>query len=941
MAETPRRPTTRALRRSLGGNGRTASPPRAPLTRSRLRNSLSNRPPLSRPQSSFPTLAVERTPVARRVASPRPAIGKALRVASPRPAIDRALRLASPRPVASRAFQDESPTHGVSTPFRRQSFVNARHGRLAADADADAESPTGRGSVLSPGRPAGAPGRRLSFMGARHAAQSADGAAMFTPLATKLIRPDPSVFMSSGLQSKRQRASRRISSYLAPETPCKSSSTIPSVIAKSAPEPVRLGHMPGRPSGADSGMVTPTNQIHAPAFDVTADPGRLGKHRNSSANSLQRLRKKPHFGPDEGVDDEMALALAFSSPRRVPRPRRSTLVEDELGQGMSPPGLLQLQLQLQNQLHHHQQSSGQQLFHRLAADRSLDPGMAIQRMRAFGSSLLSWISGSEPCPSESSAATLASSSMSHEAEAPAKQRRPLPALPARLDHDMDHDMVVTEDDFSEDDVFGSGLTRSPRILAAERPQMPQIMQGCATNYAHFLGREYFAQADRSLPFLSPSDEFRVDGLGYLDYFAHQFEAIGLAGEGNFSTVVSVRSLVDGQLYAVKKTREPYTGRQERARRLREVDLLWAVGGSPGVVRLVNAWEQFGHLYMQFELCEQGSLADYLDMWMSREGSLPEARVWAILAHAASAIGRLHDAGIAHLDVKPANFLLGAGFGSPGGEQHEGWLKLADFGHAARLPYEKMAWVDEGDREYMAPEVLHGRYTAAADVFSLGMMMLEITAEINLPHNGVDWQKLREGLFDDPMFHNLPYSKDLQETIKRMLHPDSRKRPGLRAVLALPQCALYTSAPAGRPGSIAAVVAASEDDDDRDDLVSRPPILRGSFQYHHRMLMRAATADAESFPGMVDHLSVHPMMTRSAAAAKTPPPPPPPPPGRSSNTARRPAPTPVSRRRLPPRRGLMRRAVSAPGSVATISSTGQSSVSRILRAGRVATSGSRR
>ncbi|KAI7835179.1 kinase-like domain-containing protein, partial [Kickxella alabastrina] len=213
-------------------------------------------------------------------------------------------------------------------------------------------------------------------------------------------------------------------------------------------------------------------------------------------------------------------------------------------------------------------------------------------------------------------------------------------------------------------------------------------------------------------------------------FAHQFEAIGLAGEGNFSTVVSVRSLVDGQLYAVKKTREPYTGRQERARRLREVDLLWAVGGSPGVVRLVNAWEQFGHLYMQFELCEQGSLADYLDMWMSREGSLPEARVWAILAHAASAIGRLHDAGIAHLDVKPANFLLGAGFGSPGGEQHEGWLKLADFGHAARLPYEKMAWVDEGDREYMAPEVLHGRYTAAADVFSLGMMMLEITAEIN-------------------------------------------------------------------------------------------------------------------------------------------------------------------------------------------------------------------
>ncbi|KAJ1805855.1 mitosis inhibitor protein kinase swe1, partial [Coemansia sp. RSA 2599] len=403
-------------------------------------------------------------------------------------------------------------------------------------------------------------------------------------------------------------------------------------------------------------------------------------------------------------------------------------------------------------------------------------------------------------------------------------------------------------DANEDDVFGGGsgsgagrrmgqLTmQSPRIMAVERPQMPQIVQGCATNYAHFLGRDYFSQEDKSLPFLAPSGEFHVDGLGYLDYFAHQFEIISRAGEGHFSSVFSVRSLVDGQMYAVKRTRHPFTGRQERARRLREVDILWTVSPCDGIVRLVTAWEQFGHLYMQFELCEQGSLEGFLDRRAQADERLPEARAWAILAHAAHAVSRLHESDIAHLDIKPANFLLGPQFGTPGGEQHEGWLKLADFGHAVRLPHEPLAWVEEGDREYMAPEVLRGIYTKAADVFSLGLMMLEITADIVLPDNGVEWHKLRENCFDDQVFDDLPYSADLLETIKLMLHPDPAQRPTLHMILSLSQCTLYTSAAASSPRSVVS--------EDCDDFLHLRPRYHGSYQFNHPILTRASTADAE-------------------------------------------------------------------------------------------------
>ncbi|PIA15486.1 kinase-like protein, partial [Coemansia reversa NRRL 1564] len=265
--------------------------------------------------------------------------------------------------------------------------------------------------------------------------------------------------------------------------------------------------------------------------------------------------------------------------------------------------------------------------------------------------------------------------------------------------------------------------------------------------------------------------------------AHQFEILARAGEGHFSAVFSVRSLVDGQVYAVKKTRAPYASRAQRARRLREPAVLWGLPASRAVVRLADAWEQFGHLYLQFELCERGSLAAYLDECAAAQAErMAEPRVWAVLAHAAHALRLLHEHGVAHLDVKPANFLLAADFDAPGAERNEGWLRIADFGHAVRLGDALPDCAEEGDREYMAPEVLRGHYSSAADVFSLGMMMLEIAADIVPPDNGVEWHKLREGCFDDPALVDMPYSPPLLETIKRMLHPDPARRPSAAQLL---------------------------------------------------------------------------------------------------------------------------------------------------------------
>lgn len=45
---------------------------------------------------------------------------------------------------------------------------------------------------------------------------------------------------------------------------------------------------------------------------------------------------------------------------------------------------------------------------------------------------------------------------------------------------------------------------------------------------------------------------------------------------------------------------------------------------------------------------------------------------------------------------------------------------------------------------MASELMEGKFSPAADVFSLGISMLEVACDLQLPSNGETWQMLRRG-----------------------------------------------------------------------------------------------------------------------------------------------------------------------------------------------------
>lgn len=89
---------------------------------------------------------------------------------------------------------------------------------------------------------------------------------------------------------------------------------------------------------------------------------------------------------------------------------------------------------------------------------------------------------------------------------------------------------------------------------------------------------------------------------------------------------------------------------------------------------------------------------------------------------------------------------------------EGVLKIADFGMATSWPAQP-GIEGEGDREYIGPEILEGIYDKPADVFALGLMMLEIAGNVQLPDNGPTWQRLRSGDVSD--VPSLTWSSDTQ------------------------------------------------------------------------------------------------------------------------------------------------------------------------------------
>eukprot|EP00794_Sanderia_malayensis_P017079 gene17079-18800_t len=241
---------------------------------------------------------------------------------------------------------------------------------------------------------------------------------------------------------------------------------------------------------------------------------------------------------------------------------------------------------------------------------------------------------------------------------------------------------------------------------------------------------------------------------HVSYFEQCFKVLSRLGCGSFGEVFKVQSKEDGKLYAVKKSRVRFRGDYDRKQKLEEVHKHEKIQDARNCVKFYRAWEE--------------SLKDYAE----KVQAIDECEVWNMLVDLTLGLKHLHDYGFAHMDIKPANLFLG----------RDGYYKIGDFGLALEVGKpQEVSEAQEGDPKYMAPELMQGNFTKAADVFSLGITMLELACNMELPKGGALWQNLRDDKL--PLEFTEGISKEMLSLIQKMMQKDWRHRPTVEEILA--------------------------------------------------------------------------------------------------------------------------------------------------------------
>ncbi|CAI8617268.1 unnamed protein product [Vicia faba] len=209
------------------------------------------------------------------------------------------------------------------------------------------------------------------------------------------------------------------------------------------------------------------------------------------------------------------------------------------------------------------------------------------------------------------------------------------------------------------------------------------------------------------------------------------------GEGGFGPVYKGK-LSDGREIAVKKLSQ--TSNQGKKEFMNEAKLLARVQHR-NVVDLLGYCVHGTEKLLVYEYLPHESLDKFLFKPDKRE-QLDWKRRFGIITGVAKGLLYLHEDAhqcIIHRDIKASNVLLA-----------DKWTpKIADFGMARLFP-EDQTQVNTrvaGTNGYMAPEyMMHGRLSVKADVFSYGVLVLELitgqrNSSFNLDveeHNLFDW-----------------------------------------------------------------------------------------------------------------------------------------------------------------------------------------------------------
>jgi serine/threonine protein kinase len=216
------------------------------------------------------------------------------------------------------------------------------------------------------------------------------------------------------------------------------------------------------------------------------------------------------------------------------------------------------------------------------------------------------------------------------------------------------------------------------------------------------------------------------------------------GHGGFGVVFRAHDTELDRDVALKFPRPERLGDPELKARIFHEARAAARLRHPGIVQVYDVGSIGPAVYIASELCEGGTLHDWLAENPQR---LPPRTAARLVMELADAIGFAHTRGVIHLDLKPANIVVEE---PPSGTtDNQPLLRVTDFGLSGRVSETGRldAELLGGTRRYMAPEQIAGdaeRIAAATDVYALGVILRELhSKEVPLDLRSISARCLHE------------------------------------------------------------------------------------------------------------------------------------------------------------------------------------------------------
>eukprot|EP00296_Roombia_truncata_P000160 JP435823.1.p1 GENE.JP435823.1~~JP435823.1.p1 ORF type:complete len:353 (+),score=95.56 JP435823.1:59-1117(+) len=242
-----------------------------------------------------------------------------------------------------------------------------------------------------------------------------------------------------------------------------------------------------------------------------------------------------------------------------------------------------------------------------------------------------------------------------------------------------------------------------------------------------------------------------------------FELKEILGTGSFGKVRLVRHKSSSFVFAMKQLSKSLILRTKQLEHIMAEKNILASLAFPFIVSYYGSMQDDRYLYLNLEYVIGGEFFTHL----RSANRFPNDTARFYAASVVLAFEHLHDTNIIYRDLKPENLLL----------DHQGYLKVTDFGFAKIIDPTVKTWTLCGTPEYLAPEIIlnkgHGK---AVDWWALGVLIYEMLVGYP-PFYSEDRMALYQNILSGKIEFPRHVSRQARDLISKLLTADLTRRLG--------------------------------------------------------------------------------------------------------------------------------------------------------------------